>query len=62
MVISMDKNYMNLIQKSLDNIGNYFNKNMKNSIEKINIITKIEELVFWLEQYKEQYLESDGNK
>ena len=58
----MDKNYINSIQKSLDNIDNYFNKNMKNSIEKINIITKIEELVFWLEQYKEQHLESDGSK
>lgn len=58
----MNKNYINSIQNSLDNIDNYFNKNMKNSIEKINIMTKIEELVFWLEQYKEQYLESDGSK
>ena len=44
----MNKNYIDSIQNSLDNIDNYFNKNMKNSIEKINIMTKIEELVFWL--------------
>lgn len=56
----MNIEYIEQIETYLDMLDNYINQDTKNSLEKINIMTKIEELVFWLEQYKSQYLESKG--
>lgn len=52
----MNENYINALEIYLSNVDNIMYKNLKNSIEKINIMTKIEELIFWLEQYKSEYL------
>ena len=51
--------FIDEIQQYLDKLDAYLYEDTKNSIEKINIITKIEELVFWLEQYKSQHLEGE---
>lgn len=50
----MDSKYVDYLKMYLSNIDDFVFKNFKNGIEKNNILTKIEELVFWLEQYKSQ--------
>lgn len=52
----MNENYINALEIYLSNVDDIMYKKLKNSIEKINIMTKIEELIFWLEQYKSEYL------
>lgn len=49
--------FIDELQTYLDYVDNLFNENAKNSMEKINIMTKVEELVFWLEQYKSNHNE-----
>ena len=51
--------FIDSLEEYLSELDNYINADAKNSLEKFNIMTKTEELVFWLEQYKQQHLESE---
>ncbi len=44
---------INKLQEYLSILNNYFEKT-KNSFEKIMILSKIKELIFWIEMYKEK--------
>lgn len=55
----MTNEFIDELEEYLSKIDDYLYNDTKNSIEKINIITKIEELVFWLEQYKSQHIEGE---
>lgn len=50
--------YINKLEEYLSEIVNYFDY-IDDSIEKNNIITKINELVFWLQMYQDNYLKDD---
>ena len=50
----MTKEYFDKIEDFLSDLNNFMN-NAKNCIEKINIISKINELVFWLQMYQDNY-------
>ncbi len=52
----MDRNYFNQLENFLSELNDYMS-NTKNCIEKINIISKINELVFWLQMYQDNYFE-----
>ena len=56
----MTNKFIDELEEYLSNLDNVINQNTKNSLEKVNIITKIEELVFWLEQYRSLYLEDNN--
>lgn len=56
----MTNKFIDELEEYLSNLDNVINQNTKNSLEKINIITKMEELVFWLEQYRSLYLEDNN--
>ena len=49
------KEYIDKTEEYLSELVNYFNC-IDNCVEKINIITKINELVFWLQMYQDNYL------
>lgn len=49
------KEYIDKTEEYLSELVNYFNC-IDNCVEKINIITKIDELVFWLQMYQDNYL------
>ena len=55
----MTNEFIDELEEYLSKIDDYLYNDTKNSIEKINIITKIEELVFWLEQYRSQHIEGE---
>lgn len=55
----MTNEFIDELGEYLSMIDDFLYKDSKNSIEKINIITKIEELVFWLEQYRNQHIEGE---
>ena len=46
------------LQDYLSKLNDYFYKT-KNSFEKMMILLKINELVFWLEMYKEKQADND---
>lgn len=46
------------LQDYLSKLNDYFYKT-KNSFEKMMILSKINELVFWLEMYKEKQADDD---
>lgn len=48
-----------MIDKLEDYLGyliDYFENNAKNCLEKIAILEKLNELVFWLQMYQDKYL------
>lgn len=49
------KEYIDKTEEYLSELVNYFNC-IDICVEKINIITKINELVFWLQMYQDNYL------
>lgn len=49
---------INKLQEYLSILNDYFEKT-KNSFEKIMILSKTNELVFWLEMYKEKQANED---
>ena len=55
----MTNEFIDELGEYLSKIDDFLYKDTKNSIEKINIITKIEELIFWLEQYRSQHIEGE---
>ena len=55
----MDNEFIDSLEEWLDKLDNAMYNNTKNSLEKINIVTKTEELVFWLEQYRQNILRGE---
>ena len=53
----MTNDIIDKLESSLSELDNNVAENFENSIEKMNILTKIEELVFWLENYRLMYIE-----
>lgn len=52
----MSIEFIDKLEEYLSEIVNYLENNTKNNIEKINILTKANELVFWLQMYQDKYL------
>lgn len=52
------KGFINSLEDYLSELNDRFS-NLKNSFEKIMILSKINELVFWLEMYKEKTSQDD---
>lgn len=50
--------YFDILEDYLSNLNDEFSK-LKNSFEKIMILSKLNELVFWLEMYKEKTSQND---
>lgn len=50
--------YIEHLNDYLSELADYLH-NTKNCIEKINILTKISELVFWLQMYSDEYLKEN---
>lgn len=47
--------YIDSLEDYLSTIADCIEKDTKNSIEKIQILAKINELVFWLQMYQDKY-------
>lgn len=52
----MSKEFIDKLEEYLSEMVDYLENNTKNNIEKINILTKANELVFWLQMYQDKYL------
>lgn len=52
------KNYIDNLEEYLSQLKEQF-KYINDCLEKINILTKIDELVFWLQMYQDNYLEDE---
>lgn len=52
----MNKDLIDKLEEYLSEMIDYLEHNTKNNIEKINILTKANELVFWLQMYQDKYL------
>lgn len=55
----MNKEFIDKLEDYLSVMVDYLENNIKNNIEKINILTKVNELAFWLQMYQDKYLEED---
>lgn len=55
----MSKQLINHIEEYISQLVDYLEKNTKNSLEKIAILEKANELVFWLQMYQDKYFEED---
>ena len=55
----MNKQLINHIEEYISQLVDYLEKNTKNSLEKIAILEKANELVFWLQMYQGKYFEED---
>ena len=55
----MNKQLINHIEEYISQLVDYLEKNTKNSLEKIAILEKANELVFWLQMYQDKYFEED---
>lgn len=60
-VIVVNKEIIEQLEDYLSIIANYL-ENTKNCIEKINILSKISELVFWLQMYQDKYFDESEVK
>ena len=52
----MSKVFIDKLEEYLSVMVDYLDRTTENSIEKINILTKANELVFWLQMYQDKYL------
>lgn len=52
------KEFIDNLETYLSELKNCFEK-LDYSLEKINILTKTDELVFWLQMYQDNYLEDE---
>lgn len=52
----MSKEFIDKLEEYLSEMIDYLENNTKNNIEKINILTKANELVFWLQMYQDKCL------
>lgn len=55
----MTKEFIDKLEEYLSEMVDYLEHNTKNNIEKINILTKLNELVFWLQMYQDKYLNEE---
>ena len=55
----MNKQLIDNIEEYISQLVDYLENNTKNSLEKIAIIEKANELVFWLQMYQDKYFEED---
>lgn len=58
----MNKEFIDDLTDRLATLDSYLYDNSTNSLEKINIVSKLEELMFWLQMYSDKYFESDTNE
>ena len=58
-MIRTNKEFIDKLEDYLSTMVDYLENNTKNNIEKINILTKVNELIFWLQMYQDKYLEED---
>lgn len=52
----MSKDLIDKLEEYLSEMIDYLENNTKNNMEKINILSKANELVFWLQMYQDKYL------
>lgn len=52
----MSKEFIDKLEEYLSEMIDYLENNTKNNMEKINILSKANELVFWLQMYQDKYL------
>ena len=57
----MNKETIEQLEEYLSIIAVYLD-NSKNCLEKINILSKINELVFWLQMYQDKYFDRNEEK
>lgn len=55
----MNKQLIDNIEEYISQLVDYLENNTKNSIEKIAILEKANELVFWLQMYQDKYFGED---
>lgn len=55
------KEFIDNLEKYLSELKNYF-ETLDYSLEKINILTKTDELVFWLQMYQENLLNEESEE
>lgn len=51
----MSKEYIDKIEEYISELVDVLNNTTKNSLEKIAILEKANELVFWLQMYQDKY-------
>lgn len=51
---------INKINDSLAELSNWLEDNLNNNIEKIQILTKLNELIFWIEMYQTKCVEQNN--
>lgn len=57
----MNKKNIEQLEEYLSTIAVYLDSS-KNCLEKINILSKINELVFWLQMYQDKYFDRNEEK
>ena len=57
----MNKETIEQLEEYLSTIAVYLDSS-KNCLEKINILSKINELVFWLQMYQDKYFDRNEGK
>lgn len=57
----MNKENIEQLEEYLSTIAVYLDSS-KNCLEKINILSKINELVFWLQMYQDKYFDRNEEK
>lgn len=50
------------VEDYISALVDYLENNTNNSLEKIQILAKANELVFWLQMYQDKYLEQETKK
>lgn len=55
----MNKQLINNLEEYLSELIDYLENNTKNSLEKIAILEKANELVFWLQMYQDKYFDEE---
>lgn len=51
----MSKEYIDKIEEYISELVDVLNSTTKNSLEKVAILEKANELVFWLQMYQDKY-------
>ena len=53
----MTKGIIDNLENNLSELADFLENNSKNCLEKIQILAKINEFVFWLQLYQDKYLD-----
>lgn len=57
----MNREFIDNLEEYISQFVNILENNTKNSLEKIAILQKSNELVFWLQMYQDKYFEGEEN-